>query len=262
MITMPSLSRCLLTLLLFGLWGAGACRAAEAPLMQICTGDVDAYPWQMSDRPGLLMHLMQMVEQRVGGRFAITAKPWKRCLLELRSGDVHAAFKSSYSPERAAEGIVFPMLGDRPDAAKRMLMDSYSLFRLKGSPVEWDGRQLKADGVVGAQTGFSIVAQLRALGATVDDGTRLAPVSLQKLLAGRVVAVALQTQEGDTRLAQNPEFAARIERIQPVLTEKPYFLVYSRQFFAQHENHARAIWDAIAQVRESAEFRALVRDFK
>lgn len=259
---MPSLSRCLLTLLVVGLWGPGASHAAEAPQMQICTGDDDAYPWQMNERPGLLMHLMQMVEQRVGGRFTITAKPWKRCLLELRSGDVHAAFKSSYSPERAAEGAVFPMLGDRPDAAKRMLMDSYSLFRLKGSHVEWDGRQLRADGVIGAQTGFSIVAQLRALGATVDDGTRLAPVSLQKLLAGRVVAVALQTQEGDTRLAQNPEFAARIERVQPVLTEKPYFLVYSRQFFAQHEDHARAIWDAIALARESAEFRQLVRDFK
>lgn len=259
---MPSLSRCLLALILLGLWGGGVSRAAEAPLMQICTGDDDAYPWQMNDRPGLLMRLMQMVEQRVGGRFVITAKPWKRCLLELRSGDVHAAFKSSYSPERAAEGVVFPMLGDRPDAAKRMLMDSYSLFRLKGSPVEWDGKQLKADGVIGAQSGFSIVAQLRALGATVDDGTRVAPVSLQKLLAGRVVAVALQTQEGETRLAQNPEFAARIERVHPVLTEKPYFLVYSRQFFAQHEDHARAIWDAIAQVRESAEFRQLVRDFK
>lgn len=263
---MSRLSRRPLTIfsigILSGLLLPVASCAAEAPAMQICTGDDDAYPWQMNDRPGLLLHLMQMVEQRVGGRFAITAKPWKRCLLELRTGEVQAAFKSSYSPERAAEGAVFPMLGDRPDAAKRMLTDSYSLFRLKGGKVEWDGKQLRADGVIGAQSGFSVVAQLRALGATVDDGTRQAPVNLQKLLAGRVVAVALQTQEGDTRLAQSPEFAARIERMQPVLTEKPYFLVFSRPFYAQHEEHARAIWDAIAQVRESAEFRQLVRDFK
>lgn len=249
-------------LVLFGASMLGTASASEPPVLQICTGDDESYPWQFNDRPGVLTHMMRMVEQSVGGKFVIQAKPWKRCLSELNAGQVHAAFKASYSAERAAEGAVYPMVGERPDVDKRLLTDQYSLYRLKGSPVEWDGKRLTAVGIVGAQTGFSVVAQLKGLGATVEDGTRQASTNLQKLLRGRVVAVALQTQEGDTQLAQNPEFAANIERIQPVLVEKPYFLVFSRSFFAEHGTHARLIWSTIARVRESTEYKNLLRDFK
>nr|WP_295787466.1 hypothetical protein [Rhodoferax sp.] len=240
----------------------GPAHASETPTLRICTGDDESYPWQFNDRPGVLMHMMRMVEKGVDGKFVIQAKPWKRCLSELNAGQVHAAFKASYSADRAAEGAVYPMLGERLDMDKRLLTDQYSLFRLKGAAVEWDGKRLTADGIVGAQTGFSVVAQLKGLGATVDDGTRQASASLQKLVRGRVVAVALQTQEGDSLVARNPEFAASIERMQPVLVEKPYFLVFSRDFFAEHEAHARLIWSTIARVRESTDYKNLLRDFK
>lgn len=240
----------------------GTASATDTPVLQICTGDDDSYPWQFNDRPGMLMHMMRMLEQSVDGKFVIKAKPWKRCLLEIKTGQVHAAFKASYSVERVADGAVYPMAAERLDLDKRMLTDRYSLFRLKGAQVEWDGKQLVTAGILGAQTGFSVVAQLKSLGATVDDGNRHALASLQKLMMGRVIAVALQTQEGDTLLAQNPELAARIERMQPVLVEKPYFLVFSRSFFTEHEAHARLIWTTIARVRESTEYKNLLRDFR
>lgn len=248
--------------LLLALFAIAPAQAAEPAPLQICTGDDDAFPWQLNDRPGLALLLMRRVEQRLGLRFVVTPKPWKRCLLELNAGVVDAAFKASYSPERAAEGAVYPMQGDKPDVDKRLLIDSYSLFRLKGSKVEWDGQQLRADGVLGAQSGFSVVAQLKGMGAQVDDGNRWALATLQKLAAGRIVAAALQTQEGETQLELNPELGARIERIGPVLVEKPYYLVFSRAWYGGHETQARAIWATIAKVRESAEYKAQVRDFR
>jgi polar amino acid transport system substrate-binding protein len=256
--------RCLISSLV-ALCAVGAmvtASAAEPPLLQICTGDDDSYPWQFNDRPGVLMHMMRMVEHSVGGKFVIQAKPWKRCLLEIKTGEAHAAFKASYSVERVADGAMYPMKGERLDIDKRMLTDQYSLFRLKGGQIEWDGKQLTTAGVLGAQSGFSVVAQLKGLGAKVDDGNRHALANLQKLLMGRVIAVALQTQEGDALLAQNPELGARIERMQPVLVEKPYFLVFSRSFFTENEEHARLIWANIARVRESTEYKNLLRDFK
>lgn len=250
---------------LIALWLAalqGMASAAETPVMQICTGDDESPPWQYTDRPGLVIHMMRMVEKSVHGKFVIQAKPWKRCLSELYAGQVDAAFKASYSAERATEGAVYPMVGERPDVDKRLLTDHYSLFRLKGGPVEWDGKRLVADGIVGAQTGFSVVTQLRGMGATVDDGTRQAVTNLQKLLRGRVVAVALQSQAGDALLARNPEFAASMERMEPALVEKPYFLVFSRGFYAEHEAHARLIWTTIARARESTQYKTLLRDFR
>jgi polar amino acid transport system substrate-binding protein len=261
---MPVHPRWLVALLLVVCGASLQCsaQAAKRPVLQICTGDDESPPWQYTDRPGVVIHMMRMVEKAVGGKFVIQAKPWKRCLSELNAGQVDAAFKASYSPERAAEGAVYPMVADRLDVDKRLLTDQYSLFKFKGGPVEWDGKRLVADGIIGAQTGFSVVTQLRGLGATVDDGTRQAPTNLQKLLRGRVVAVALQTQAGDALLARNPEFAAHLERVQPALIEKPYFLVFSRSFYAEHESHARLIWTAIARARESTEYKNLLRDFK
>ena len=51
---------------------------------------------------------------------------------------------------RATELGNYPMAGDKPDANKRLLTDSYSLYRVKGTPVEWDGKVLKVAGTVGA----------------------------------------------------------------------------------------------------------------
>ncbi|MBB5204784.1 polar amino acid transport system substrate-binding protein [Inhella inkyongensis] len=240
----------------------GAAENTEPLELRVCTGDDESYPWHFNDRPGLAVLLMRRVELRVNGLFRIEPKPWKRCLLELVSGQVDAAYKASYSAERAADGVTYPMLGAQPDLDKRLLTESYSLFRRKGSAVQWDGRALKVNGPVGAQTGFSVAAQLRQLGATVDEGNRKTDGNLQKLLNGWVVAVALQTQEGDAQLQQNPEFAAAIERVQPPLVEKPYFLVFSKAYYARRPDQAQLIWSTIAQVRESADYRRLVEQFK
>ena len=240
----------------------GAAESTEPLEVKICTGDDESYPWHFNDRPGLAVLLMRRVESRVNGLFRIEAKPWKRCLLELTSGQVDAVYKASYSAERAAQGIVYPMVNGQLDVDKRMLTESYSLYQRKSFPVEWDGKTLKANGQIGVQTGFSVGQQLRSLGASVDEGNRKTDGNLQKLLAGRVVAVALQTQEGDAQLQQNPEFAASIERVHPVLVEKPYFLVFSKAYYSARTAQAQAVWEAIAQVRESTEYRRIVTNFK
>lgn len=233
----------------------GCVVAGEKPFLHFCTEDNDSWPWLMKDRVGVTTQHLKLVEKQMGLSMEITPLPWKRCLAELKSGNMDGAFKISYSPGRAAEIGTYPMQGDKLDASKRLLTDSYSLYRLKGSAVSWDGKTLKASGPIGAQTGFSIVEQLKALGASVDEGGRAPGNHLQKLLLGRLAAVALQTEEGDANIANNPEFRAKIEKMSPVLVEKPYFLIFSRQFYAHHPGYAQQVWDTVESVRESAEYR-------
>lgn len=236
--------------------------AADKPVVKACYEDEDSYPWVLKDRPGLNILMLQMVQERLGSKIEMTPLPWRRCMLSVKIGKMDAAFKISYSAARAAELGDFPMAGDKPDASKRMLTLSYSLYRLKGSPVDWDGKRLKIKGSVGAQAGFSAVEQMRSWGIKVDDGTASPDTNLKKLLLGRFEAVALQTEEGDFRVDSNPEFKARIERISPVLVEKPYFLIFSKQFAAAHPEHVNAVWDTIGRVRESAEYLDIVKGFK
>ncbi len=239
-----------------------AALAADKPAVRACTENEDSFPWVLKDRPGLTIQMLRMVEKQLGSKIEVVPLPWKRCLDDIKTGAIDAAFKISYSAARAAELGNYPMAGDKPDASKRLLTDSYSLYRVKGTPVEWDGKVLKVNGSVGAQSGFSVVEQLKALGAKVDDGSRSADDNLKKLLVGRFVALALQTEEGDASIENNPDYKGKVERIKPVLVEKPYFLIFSKAFTTKNPSHVQDVWDAIGKVRESAEYTSLAKSFK
>lgn len=235
--------------------------AGDGKPIQVCTEDDDSYPWQFRDRAGLTDLLLQRVSARAEVVFDVKRKPWRRCLDELKAGAVDAVYKISYSPERA-EFAQYPLREGKLDLGRRLHMDSYSLYRKKGTDVQWDGKVLRVGGPIGVQTGFSIAVQLHALGVQTDDGSRSAAINLQKLLYDRVAAVALQTEEGDRSLEADAELRQAIERVRPVLVEKPYFLVFARHYFAQNATQAEAIWNAIGIERESAGYKETVRNFR
>jgi len=229
--------------------------------VKFCYEDENVYPWVLKDRPGLNILLMNSVEKIIGVKLELVQRPWKRCQAELKNGEVDGIFSASYKKERLELGV-YPMAGDKLDESKAVMTDSYSLYRLKGSRAQWDGKNLTINGLVGAQSGYSVIGQLKELGAKVDDGTGSADNNLLKLLAGRVDAVALQTLEADNLIAANPTFATKVEKVTPPLVVKPFYLMLSKQFNAKFGDFCKEIWAAVAQVRDSADFKSKTRDFK
>ena len=206
------------------------------------------------------MHL-RAVEQKLGVKFDISPLPWKRCQESMREGKVDGIFAASFKTERMEMGH-YPMAGDKPDETRAMMYDGYSLYRIKGGSAQWDGVKLTVTGPVGAQPGYSIIDQLKQLGAKVDDGTKTAEDTLRKLLAGRLDAAALQTLEGDNALFTNAEFAAKVEKVKPALVDKPFFLMLSKQFVAKYADFSKEIWKAVADVRESVDYKNKMGSFK
>lgn len=236
--------------------------AADKPAsVKLCYESEDTYPWVLKDRPGLNIVLLKAVEQKLGVKLELNAQPWKRCQSELKDGVFDGIFSASFKTDRLEIGV-YPMVGDKTDDSKAMMMDGYTLYRLKGGSAKWDGKVLTVAGSVGAQPGYSIIDQLKSLGAKVDDGARSADDNLKKLIAGRVDAVALQSLEGENSLNTNTEFSAKIEKVSPPLVNKPYFLMLSKQFAGQHPEFAKELWNTVAQVRESADFKAKAAAFK
>lgn len=228
----------------------------------MCAKDESSYPWMLKDRPGLNLIMMRMLESRLGLGIEIELLPWKRCLMSMQEGRVDGAFKASFSEERLKLGS-YPMLGDKPDPSRAMLEESYHLYRIKGSPVEaQQGRVRHLRGAIGAQAGFSIVDQLKAQGLTVDAVAKAPDLILTKLMRGRIGAAALQTSQGDYALATQPEMAAVIERVGPPLAVKPYYLMLSHQLQRSDPALAERIWDGIAAVRESPEYKRAVASFR
>lgn len=241
---------------------ASAAFCADKPAsVRFCHEDVDVYPWVLKDRPGLNILHLKALEQKLGTKIETFPLPWKRCQEDLREGKVDGIFAASFKPERLEIGV-YPMIGDKPDAARAMMVDGYSLYRLKGGTVLWDGKKLTSSGNIGAQPGYSIVDQLKQLGAKVDEGTKTADDNMRKVIAGRLEAAALQTLEGDNSLSTNPEFAAKIEKVTPPLVDKPFFLMLSKQFVAKYGDFSKDIWKGLADVRESSDYKAKMLSFK
>ncbi|MEH6461548.1 substrate-binding periplasmic protein [Chitinimonas sp. JJ19] len=239
-----------------------AVQAAEKPAsVKLCFDNVEVYPWVVEGRDGLNIVQLKMAAQKLGVKIEFVRTPWARCLDDLGKGNMDGAFAASFKTDRLAVGF-YPGASDKADATKYMMMDGYSLYKAKGSNINFDGKTIaNLTSAVGAQQGYSIVDQLKGMGVRVDDGTRSADDTLRKLLAGRLQAVALQTLEGDNSI-QQAEFAGKVEKVSTPLVEKPYYLMLSKQFVGKNADFAKELWNAVAAARESPEYKKAVSSFK
>ncbi|MBV8635307.1 MAG: hypothetical protein JO002_12510 [Burkholderiaceae bacterium] len=244
------------------LFAAGTAWADDASTIRLCTDSEDVYPWTLKSRPGLNDILLRIVESKTGQLFDLVSEPWQRCQEELRVGTVDGMYAISFASERLAIGV-YPMRDNAADPAKRLMMDGYSLFRRQGDQaVVWDGKLLTVHGKVGAERGRSVISQLQSLGMQVDSGSNSLEANFRKLLMGRVDAVAWRSFEGGRELMVDREFADKVERLPVLLSEKPFYLVFSRQFATKHEKLVHDIWDAVERVRESPEYRVIELSFR
>lgn len=248
-------------LLLLPLLLAGPLHAAPAAL-RFCHEDQDAYPWVLQDRPGLDVLLIQRVARRLNTPITLHPLPWKRCLAELQSGHMDGAFAASYKEERLGMGRYPSRQDGRLDITRRLHLSSYSLYRVRGNPLDWDGKTLHhLQGAIGTLSGFAIADFLRAHGASVDDSSSNPESTLRKLALGRLQGAALQTPRADRLLRRNPALARQLERLPLPLEERPYYLLLSFSLTSRQPALSRRIWDEIRRVRESAEYRQVEHQF-
>jgi len=251
-----------LLLSLAALSGISGLAQAQAPAnpdkVSICHENEDAFPWLLKGKPGYSQIMIQQLEKQLGVPIKLVAMPWKQCLADLKGGTVDGAMNASFSKDRA-EFAHYPLKMDgEADATKRMYRTSYALYKARGAAVSWDGQKLVTAGTIGAQTGFSIVAQLKELGVKVEDSSPTADELLGRVASGRYVAAALQTTEAENTLAGNAALGPKLERLNPALVEKAYYTIFSKPFFAKYGQTARDVWRLEAKIRESADFKASV----
>jgi len=231
--------------------------AAQAPTqLTFCHENADNVPWiMMGAKPGYAQLMMIEVGKQLGIGISLQPMPWKQCLAEVKAGKVDGAVSGSHNKERA-EYADYPIkLDGEVDATRRMYRASYSFYKTKAAPLQWDGKSLKADGLIGAQQGFSVVAQLKEAGAKVEDNTTTADEVLTRAASGKYLAAVVQNAEGDSSLASNPALKG-LERVDPAFVEKAYYTLFSKVFTAKHAATARAVWNAILKVRNDPGFKA------
>lgn len=203
------------------------------------------------EKPGIAVDLLQSLEKRVPIKISFIRLPQKRMFYELKRGEVDGII-ASFKPDRKKFGV-YPMKDDAVDPSRRISSDNYVLYTLKGSPLKWDDqhkRFLNHDGLIGAPLGYSIVADLKKWGARIEES--LDPVStLEKLIRGRIQGLAGLETTIDHLLSKKPEKYKNIQKLQPALVMKPYYLVLSHQFVQKQPALAQLMWNVLAEIREN-----------
>lgn len=243
--------------ILAGLVLGATALTAQAQAIKVCHDDAESAPWIIKDGKGLNVVLMEMAAAKAGVKLEIAALPWKRCLGEVEAGSIAGAIAASYKDERA-KFAVYPTKDDKPDAARRLYTDSYTLYRAKGGNVSWDkegSKFVNLTGSIGAQRGYSIIDDLKKWGAKVDEGGGASKDNLKKLVGGQVQAVAMNTIQGDL-ISDSAEFKGKVEKVTPPLIEKPYYTIFGKDFYSKNQKTVDGIWAAMATVRESKEYKS------
>lgn len=228
--------------------GPPAHDGGEAP-WTVCFEDRDIPPWRTRSGTGLNIDLLEAASRQIGLRLRYVALPWRRCQSGVAKGEIDGLFAISHSGEREPLWVYPP---DEPDRARfRMFRDGYVLLRRRGDAVAVSGgRVVGLDGRIGAQPGYSVVADLRQQGLDVDDGTPEPARIVRKLLEGRLGAAALGMNDWRDLQAQDEPALDGVEALAEPLVEKDYFLVVSHRRYVHSPRAVNALWDAIAAKRD------------
>lgn len=218
-------------------------------------GEGTAIDW---DRPGLTPELLKRVGEHLKINVEFKRVPWTRGLLMLELGEADGIFHASYVAEREKIGA-YPKTADgRPDERRAVFHQSYTLFVMSGSGVTWDGDTIGGleNRPVGATAGYSIVGDLERLGIPTEPG-RYPALNLTKLVEGRIAAYAELENIAGAMIRRDPMKFGEVIKLTPPLRTKAYYLMLSRPFVQGAGDLAEQVWSAIAEVRESDEFKRI-----
>src|SRR6185295_13422297 len=118
--------KCLCVLL--ALWTGTAAHAAKEPPLRLCFEDVDQRPWSTPDGKGLNFELLKRVELLLNEHFIYSPKPWKRCLSELKIGQVDAVVGAADAIDRRAWSRIPQLPDGREDPGRALFEDAALVF--------------------------------------------------------------------------------------------------------------------------------------
>ena len=231
---------------------------ARAGALLICYDNVAQPPWSAPPGAGLNFELLRRVEQQLGEQFSYAARPWRRCMEELRVGTVDAVIGAADVPERR-HFAVYPTTPDgRSDPARALFEDNVYVFLRVGGQASWDGGKLRSPGRdIGVPSGYAIAGLVRQQGLHARDLIKSPEDGLRLLVSGMFDAILLEGAQAVQLASQDPRFQGKVRQGEPPYTVLQLHLPFNRKAYERDPKRIEAIWRAIARVRQGAEYRQL-----
>ena len=234
-----------------------ACAMAEHPRLRICYETEDALPFWTDAKqanPGVLIELIQSTAQQLDIPLEFQRQPWKRCVMQLQTGQSDGIFAAIWQADRDAWGQ-FP--GRNPqrdlpvDRNYRLWQADYPIITRIGSPLQWDGQQFSGlQAGLSAPLGYIASQRLQAMGAL--NTSQSAEKALKLVVLGRLDGYVVERQIGITHIRQLG-LQSKLTMLPIPLFRADWYLPLSHQFTHRHPELARRFWQALGEQRQRQE---------
>jgi polar amino acid transport system substrate-binding protein len=237
---------------------AVALPAAAAPPLTMCFEEVIHLPWSRPDATGLNFDLLERVSRQLDEHFVYMGKPWRRCIEELRTGSVDAVIGAADTTQRREFARVPALPDGSADPARAMFESNFYVYLRVGGKASWDGHTLSTpDHVVAVPPGYIISAILRQRGMQPQELARSAQDGLRLLVDGKFDAALLLGDEAGDIARQDARFRGKVVQAPIPYLPLSLYLMVGRNAYARDPARIDAIWQAIAKVRQTPEYRKL-----
>jgi len=212
------------------------------------------------NRPGITLEVIKLLERKLNIEVDFERLPWAIGLEKVKNNEVDGIFHASFKEQRLKVGV-YPMRNGQPDTNRRLMTQSYFLYKRKNSPLQWDGNTFtNLVGTIGVINDYAVVGDLKDMNIEVEEvSTQL--VNLRRLVQGRVAGIAGLELMNDFHINARPEEFKEIVKVYPPIAQKPYYLMLSHELVGENPDLAEAIWDAIQDIRVSEEYFQIAKKY-
>ena len=156
---------------------------------------------------------------------------------------------------------VYPMKNEKVDESRRLLSQTYYIYKHEDSPLEWDGKSFShLKGVLGTIIGFSINKDLEKKGLQVEEAPSVL-ANLLKLKHGRLAAVINYDSQTDVAIDEFKEDFSVIKKLEIPFIKKFKYLMFSHGFNKQNRALVQNIWDGLERIRVSGELNKIAERY-
>ena len=235
----------------------------EPTIVNMVFNSKEDYPYCLGNgkdiqttNPGIAIDAMRTIEKKLNIKFNFIRETWTRQQKKIQYNKVDMLFIASYKKSREKLGV-FPRNSDGTvDDTKRTISSSYVIFKLKNSPLDWDGEKfINLTGKISTQKGYSIVSFLKEKGAEVIENN--SDTDIKKLLHGRVEGIAMHNNRYKMYFKDNPEISSKIIKLPIPLTTKPYYVLTSHKFYKNNQILVNKIWEELKDMDKLEKFKTI-----
>ncbi len=211
-------------------------------------------------KPGITLEVLKLLESKLNIEIEFKRRPWLRGLKEVEANVADGIFHASFKQDRVSIGR-YPMKNGLLDESRKILIQSYFLYKRKHSALQWDGKSItNLEGEVGAVRGYAVIGKITELGVPVHEVSSQVN-GLMMLNAGRIAAFADLETMTDVQIKSYPQEFKDIIKISLPFKTADYYLMLSHQFVHENPELAEAIWDSIGELRESPQYERIAEKY-